>query len=233
MNPQLKAFESYLEQAQKSAVTREKYLRDVRAFLHFQGERPLERALLLAYKQKLLREDYAPRSINSMLSALQCYCRFQGKNDCRVKRLRLPGEEKREENELSRKELSRLLAGAKKKERLYLLLRVFSETGARFPELSRFTMEALESGSLTLEKGRKLPLSPRLRKELLAYAKKKEVQRGCIFLSRKGHPLNRSNIWHEMKDLSIETGVDPHKISARSLRAFYLREQAKKGENSN
>lgn len=62
-NEIMAAFLDYLKKQEKSRNTVEKYHRDVRHFLCFLGERPLEREAVLEYKETLLRE-YQPSSIN-------------------------------------------------------------------------------------------------------------------------------------------------------------------------
>lgn len=59
----IQAFRQYLIRDEKSAVTVEKYLRDVRAFQAFIGETPVEKELVIHYKNHLLEESYAVRSI--------------------------------------------------------------------------------------------------------------------------------------------------------------------------
>ena len=63
---QLDVFKDYLAEEEKSQLTQEKYLRDVRKFLSWLGERTLSKQEVLAFKTRLL-ESYAVASINSML----------------------------------------------------------------------------------------------------------------------------------------------------------------------
>lgn len=63
-------FHIWLVREEKSEVTVEKYLRDVRAFLGFAENRPLTKELVRAWKNHLLAEHYAAVSINSMLASL-------------------------------------------------------------------------------------------------------------------------------------------------------------------
>lgn len=46
----IQAFRQYLIRDEKSAVTVEKYLRDIRAFQAFIGETPVEKELVIHYK---------------------------------------------------------------------------------------------------------------------------------------------------------------------------------------
>ena len=80
-------FRNYLIEAEKSELTVEKYLRDVRRFLEWIGERELGKCNVLAFKAELT-EKYAIASVNSMLSSVNCYLVFIGRNDCQVKTIR-------------------------------------------------------------------------------------------------------------------------------------------------
>ena len=80
-------FKNYLISAEKSENTVEKYIRDLRHFAAFlKGE--VTREKVLAYKKELC-EDYAPASVNSMLSSLNAFFDFAGRIDLKVKTLKI------------------------------------------------------------------------------------------------------------------------------------------------
>ena len=68
----IKRFEGYLTQEEKSAATIEKYWRDIEAFYQWIKEQPIDKALVLAYKT-FLTERYAVASVNSILSSLNSF----------------------------------------------------------------------------------------------------------------------------------------------------------------
>ena len=80
----LRMYQNHLEEEEKSELTIEKYLRDVRAFLRWAGGRPLDKPLVKAYKEEL-KKAYAIASINSMLASVNSYLLYIGRGDCRVK----------------------------------------------------------------------------------------------------------------------------------------------------
>ena len=59
-------FEVYLKTEEKSRNTIEKYLRDVRAFAAYAGGAEVTKERVIAYKNKLLADRYAARSVNSL-----------------------------------------------------------------------------------------------------------------------------------------------------------------------
>lgn len=82
-------FSAYLKSEEKSENTIGKYLRDVQAFAAYLGGAAVTKEAVIAYKNKLLSENYAVRSINSMLASLNSLFSFLGWTDCRVKSIKL------------------------------------------------------------------------------------------------------------------------------------------------
>lgn len=80
MKYDLEHYGQYLTECEKSKNTIEKYLRDVRNFLIFSGERELSKEIILEYK-KLLVEKYRTSSVNSMLIAVNGYLSWIGRDD--------------------------------------------------------------------------------------------------------------------------------------------------------
>ena len=135
---QIAAFAVYLESEEKSKNTCEKYIRDVRAFASYMNGTNVAKEAVIAYKNKLLSENYAARSINSMLASLNSLFSFLSWADCRVKSIKLQRQIYcPEEKEMTKAEYLRLLNTAKWKgnERLSLLIQTICGTGIRVSEL--------------------------------------------------------------------------------------------------
>ena len=223
----LSAFEQYLYREERARATVEKYLRDATSFELFAAEKEWTKDLTLSWKQSLIENGFAVRSINSMLASLNAYLRFLGREDCRVKYLRVQREVYRSaEEELTKEEYQRLLNAAESKPRLHLLLQTVCATGIRVSELRYFTVEAVRHGEVTVRcksKTRTILLPGKLRKKLLSWAKKQEIRDGVIFRTREGNPLDRSNIWSEMKGLCAAAGVAKQKVFPHNLRKLFAR----------
>ena len=220
-------FREFLYREERSMATVEKYLRDVRAFFTYIGEQAVTKELTVAYKKSLETKNYAIRSINSMLASLNCFLNFMGWVDCKVKHMK---QQKQtycsEEEELSKEEYLRLLAAAKGKEQLNLVMQTICGTGIRVSELNYFTVEAVKQGEVSVRcknKTRTILLPSKLKKLLLCYAKKKGIATGTIFVTRSGNPLNRSYIWAQMKKLCESAGVKPSKVFPHNLRKLFAR----------
>lgn len=223
----IQEFWNYLKQEEKSEATIQKYLRDVRLFRAYAQDQPITKALVIGWKKSLEEGGYAVRSINSMLASLNSLLEFLDCRDCKVKALRqqqpvyCP-----EEKELSRGEYLRLLEASARKPQLHLVMQTICGTGIRVSELRHFTVEAVTRGEVRVNckgKTRTILLPGKLKKLLLAYARKEKIRTGVIFVSRSGKPLNRSAIWAGMKGLCRAAGVHPGKVFPHNLRKLFAR----------
>lgn len=219
-------FEIYLVQEEKSPFTIAKYLHDVRDFALYAGAVSITKDLVLAYKKELIQK-YTPRSVNSKLASLGSLFTFLGWPDCKVKCLKIQRQTfLAEEKELSKAEYFRLVSAAKSNPRLRLILETICGTGIRVSELRYFTVEAVRHDTVTVScksKTRKIFVPGKLRKLLLRYAKEHGITSGVIFCTRSGKPVNRSNIWAEMKRLCASAGVNPKKVFPHNLRKLFAR----------
>ncbi len=219
-------FRRSLIEAEKSAATVKKYLRDMETFFAFADGRTVTKKLVIEYKAHL-RERYKPASVNSMLAALNCFFREMNWLDCRVKALKVQQQAFRpKERELTKAEYLRLLraAEAQGNARLCLLMQAICATGIRVSELQFITVDALQCGRATVSlkgKSRIVLIPAALCRELMRYAKENRIRDGSIFVSKNGKPLDRSNILHEMKDLCEPAGVDRHKVFPHNLRHLF------------
>ena len=139
-----------------------------------------------------------------------------------AKNIRLQKRSYRSEyNELTKEEYFRLLNAAASDLRLQLMMQTICSTGIRVSELNYFTVEAAEAGEVTIAckgKMRTILIPNRLREKLLAYSELHGISSGAIFLTRKGNPVNRSNIWSGMKSLCAAADVlSSVKCAARIL----------------
>lgn len=223
-NKQIRNYESYLRQEEKSNATCEKYLRDVRCFMAFAGEQAVTKELVVAWKKALVEHGYAVRSVNSMLASVNG---FLGLQNCKVKSIRLQRQTYcAEDKELTKAEYLRLLAASRKNEQLNLVIQAICGTGIRVSELRYFTVEAVRAGEITVScksKTRNILVPGKLRKLLLNYARKRNITAGVIFRGKNGKPLDRSSIWRQMKQLCKAAGVKESKVFPHNLRKLFAR----------
>ena len=226
---QIAAFAVYLKSEEKSENTIEKYMRDVRAFCAYVGEAEMTKETVIAYKNKLLSENYAARSVNSVLASTNSLLSFLGWADLKVKSIKLQRQIYcPEEKELTKAEYIRLVNTAKQKgnERLNLLIQTICGTGIRVSELQYITVEAVKCNEAVVSlkgKTRSVFIVRELQKKLLRYAAEQKISSGAIFITRSGKPMSRTNIWREMKSLCVEAGVNPQKVFPHNLRHLFAR----------
>lgn len=229
----IELYKQYLINEEKSGATIEKYIHDVNAFYSWSKGRDIEKSVVIDYKQYLM-EIYTSTSVNSYISALNSFFRYIRRDDCKVKMLKIQKQMFINKNkELSRNEYERLLKVAKcnRNERLYYIIQTICSTGIRISELKFITVEAIRCGQANINcKGKhRLVFIPRqLCKKLSEYIKRNRIFKGSIFVSKNGNPLDRSNIWNEMKKLCKKANVLKEKVFPHNLRHPYVKLKLKK-----
>ena len=224
----IRQYRLHLLKEERSELTIKKYLRDVIAFFDTCGSMLIERETVLRYKTQLAA-SYAPTSVNSMLAALNSFFAFCGYPNFRVKPLKIQRQLFASEGkELSEKEYKKLVMTAKRhgNHRLSLIMQTICTTGIRVSELQYITMEAARTGRAEVNckgKRRTILLRPELQQLLRRYAKEQGITEGCLFLSRRGNPLDRHKVWAEMKALCQTAGVDAVKVFPHNLRHLFAR----------
>lgn len=219
-------YEAWLQCEEKSCGTIEKYLRDVRAFSSWLGNRELSKQMAMEWKEYLVSEKYAPSTINSMLASLNSFCAFADLK-IRIRYLKIQRNLFREESkELTPSEYKLLVetAGKNGNERLALLMETICASGIRVSEVKYITVEAAKNGSATISskgKVRNIFLPGKLCRKLLKYAKKQKNTSGEIFLTGRGTSLSRRQIWAEMKRLCRLCGVKESKVFPHNLRHLF------------
>lgn len=220
-------FRNYLLEEERSAATIEKYGRDVLAFLSWLSDREeISKEVVVGYKQAIIGK-YKTTSANSMLVSVNRFLDFIGKKDCQVKLFKIQRNPfRKKDKELTKEEYNRLIlvAKAKSSSRLFLMIQAICSTGIRVSEHRFITREALERGRITIYnkgKERVVFLPKKLKKCLLQYCRQNGIYSGPVFVTKNGTPVNRCNVWAEMKALCKEAGVSPEKVFPHNLRHLF------------
>ena len=220
-------FRNYLLEEERSAATVEKYGRDVLAFLSWLSDREeISKEVVVGYKQAIIGK-YKTTSANSMLVSVNRFLDFIGKKDCQVKLFKIQRNPfRKKDKELTKEEYNRLILAAKAKSssRLFLMIQAICSTGIRVSEHRFITREALERGRITIYnkgKERVVFLPKKLKKCLPQYCRQNGIYSGPVFVTKNGTPVNRCNVWAEMKALCKEAGVSPEKVFPHNLRHLF------------
>ncbi|WP_306530532.1 tyrosine-type recombinase/integrase [Anaerotignum lactatifermentans] len=218
----------YLKEQEKSTGTLEKYKRELYELLTFLSGKNESKEELISWKAKL-EQKYCPAGVNGRLVAANGFFSFFGRYDLHMKLLRIQKEIfAKEEKELTKAEYARLVHAAEKKgnQRLSLVIQTICATGIRVSELQYITMDSLKKGRAEVNckgKRRVIFLPGELQRKLKHYVKEKGITAGVIFRTRTGRPLNRCNIWSDMKKLCKDAQVNPQKVFPHNLRHLFAR----------
>ena len=221
-------YKEYLIEEEKSEVTVEKYVRDVKTFYVWTEGRELTKSLVLEYKARLV-EEYSPATVNSVIAALNGFFAYNEWYGLRVKSLKLQRQLFcQSEKELTKREYERLLKAASEEhnERLNLIMQTICSSGIRVSELRYVTVSAVKQGQAQVKlkgKIRIVMFTKELCKMLKRYIAKQGITEGCVFVTRTGKPVDRHSVWKAMKGLCESAGVAPEKVFPHNLRHLFAR----------
>lgn len=226
----IELYKKMLIMAEKETQTIAKYIRDIKKLMIYANGEPMSKEMLLKYKEYLEKcGKYKMSSINSYLAAANNFCELMGWTDIRVKMIKVQKETFiPEDREITMREYEKLVKTAYKKgdTRLALIIETLGSTGIRISELKHITVESLKYGMADIyNKGkvRRILYPSELLKILRKYVKDNHIQRGSIFITSNGNPVNRSNVWRMMKKLCQLAGVKTEKVYPHNMRHLFAR----------
>lgn len=223
----IRLYEKYLISEERSRGTVSKYMRDVKKFADWLNGVRVTKERAIEWKKYLYENGYAPITINSMLASVNGLFQFAGWNECRIKFFKIQRKMFRDMNkDLKRQEYERLVASAKRKgkDQIALLMETICATGIRVSEVSYITVEAVYKGKAEIVlkgKIRVIMFPGKLRKKLSRFIRARKIKSGNIFLTGRGKPISRGQIWKEMKQLCPMANVEPSKVFPHNLRHLF------------
>ncbi len=185
--------------------------------------------IVIEYKQTLIAGGYAVSSINSMLAAVNSLFDYLSWIECKVKAIKTQRQIYCPENkELSKAEYLRLVDAAERNnnQRLNMILQTICGTGIRISELQFITVESVKNSTVEVTckgKNRVIFIVKQLKKKLLRYAAERHIKAGAIFITKSGKPINRTNVWREMKALCKQANVNSDKVFPHNLRHLFAK----------
>lgn len=225
---QIKTFQEYLVREERAESTVAKYSHDLKLFIEFLDGREVTKEQVIKFKGWLVQK-YHIGSVNSMIAAVNSFLDFSGLGECRVKLIKVQRQLFCEEQkELRKSEYYRLVKTAQDHGniRLAIIMQTLCSLGLRVSELQFVTTESVKEGKLQIfnkGKNRSVIVSGRLREQLLLYIEQQQISCGAVFVTRTGRPMDRSNIWREMKHLYEEAEVTEQKVFPHNLRHLFAR----------
>lgn len=223
----IEEYEAWLIDEERSKATIQKYIRDLKGFYDFlPKDKELTKKNVVEYKTHLI-DNYKWTSANSMIASINGFLKYLGAGNLTVKMLKIQKKAFTESTrQLTKKEYEKLLNAAKKRKnpRLYLLMQTICVTGIRVSEHKYITVESLkERQAIINNKGkiRYVYMPEKLTDVLLEYCRERGIKKGTVFVTKGGKPLDRSNIWKDMKRLCDEARVDSRKVFPHNLRHLF------------
>lgn len=185
---------------------------------------------MIEYKEMLQSSKrYKLSSINSFLAAANNFFEYMGWYELKVKVFCIQkGSFLLECKNLTKQEYERLVRTAEQKGqgRLSLILETICATGIRISELPEITVSSVKKGTAEIfckGKARQILIPGKLKKKLMYYISKKKLKSGPVFQTSNGNPVDRSNIWKEMKALCQMAGVKEEKVFPHNLRHLFAK----------
>lgn len=228
MEEMVKQYLLFLQQEEKCESTQKQYERVLKKFISFVGDRKLTKLIVIDFKNQM-NEKYRVNSVNAMISAVNGFLKYIGRKDITVNAFKVQRQMFVSENKLITKEdYMKLVKAARMKgnKRLVALLETLGATGIRVSELKYITVEAAKIGKSVIQlkgKTREILIPQALRKVLLKYARKMNIESGQIFVTRNGKPLDRSNVWKMLKAVGRAAKVMQSKVFPHSFRHLFAR----------
>lgn len=192
-----------------------------RLYRYLPEEKRIGQGTIAAWRDDLLKMGYAQRTVNCCVSAANSLLDYCGRRELQVTDLSLPRLDI--QPELTRNEYLRLLQAAKlhKKERTYLLVKVFALLGLTIQEIDCVTAEAVQEGWIAVSPKQRQRIPPVLQKELMTYAVRNGIRSGPVFITRNGTLIRRSAVTAAVQGLAQDARVEPAKCNPRCLRKLF------------
>lgn len=227
-NESINQFADWLRSEDRSEGTVENYERNIKRLMVWLGGREVTKESITEWKNCLLAGGYNPVTVNSMLGAVNTYCRFAGL-DIVMRYLKIQRRLYRDDSRnLTQNEYEKLIETALEcgNEKMALIMETIASTGIRVSELKYITVEAARQRRTQISLKRKIRdimLPGKLCKKLLKYAKINKIASGEIFITRGGSGISRKQIWASMKAICRKAGIAETKVFPHNLRHLFAR----------
>lgn len=213
-------FKKHLMNLERAPSTIESYTAAVKAFYGRYEE--LTKENMIDFKQWQMGL-YKPKTAALRCVAMNVYCDFVGRADCKVKGIKLP-KRTSVENVITLQEyryfLERLAEDQKWK--VYYMVKFLAATGCRASELTKLEKSCLESGEFTLwTKGkiRRILIPKNLIKESKAYFE--TVDSVYLFPNKYGGQISTGGIGCQIKKYGRKYGIREEVLHPHAFRHLF------------
>ena len=216
----MEAFINYLKSKEMSQNTISSYSYAVTQFLS--RYTTVNDESLLSHKDWLVSE-FATKTANNRIGALNCYLDHIGYDGMRLRGVRVQ-QKPFLDNVISQDEYETLRDGLLVDGDLYwhFVVRFLACTGARISELRRLTVESVRVGHLDLiskgEKLRRIYIPKSLQQDALLWFKQCSLGEGFVFVGPNGNPMSTRGLSLGLKRCAKRYGVNPDVVYPHSFR---------------
>ena len=213
-------FIDWLEKDEKSLNTIKLYTRSVKMFFDEHDE--LTKANMIAFKQHMI-DRYSPATASLRCIAVNRYCEYIGKPECKVKPIATQNIISAE-NIISFDDYKKLLSRLKqdKNDSGYWMVKYFAETGMRVSELVKVKAQDVSKGFVetqTKRKIRRIYFPETLLTESAEYRMSRRD--GFLFVGRYGKPLTQEAIRIRLQSYAKKYGIRKSVMHPHSFRHLY------------
>ena len=235
MEQKMNKYENFLREAELSESTISSYMRAVKDFNAFLGERNLEKQVVLEYKKYLQQKGNQSSTMNLYIIAINKFVRYCGEKQAVIKTVKCQSQ-KSLDNIINEDDYKKLLQYAVRagQDKYYLIMKTMAVTGIRVSELRYITKNALERGYTRVNnkgKIREIYLPESLTEQLTGYCRKEGICEGVIFRGNSKQPISRNAVWKMLRKLADKGGEDQKKVFPHSFRHFFALSYMKKFSN--
>lgn len=219
-------FLNYLRNKGRSDATIRKYFADLKTFYNFLPEgKQVVRDSLPNWRDSLVAKGFADRTVNSRIAACNSFMIYLKRKSWQISPISLTVQDT--SPAITRDEYCRLLKAAHQSDHewLYFLIKTFCCMGLSVSELHFLTVDALVAGQVsvrTKSRSKNIYIPKILQSEFISYAKRANINSGCLFKSPSGKPLTRTLIVKELQTLCDLADVPKTKGTPRALKELYF-----------
>lgn len=230
MKIKLKEFEEVLLDEERSSNTIDAYTRSVRIF--FERYEKVSKQNMLAFK-KWQMEKWKPKTANNRIAAMNKYCEFIGKPECKVRGVKIH-QNSVVENVISIEEYNKLLQELQEdgNEKGYWMIQYLAKTGARVSEFINLTKDALDKGYCemwTKGKIRRIYIPEELINESRDFFDNSDSK--LLFVNKNGKKYTAKGIASNIKRWAKKYGIRDEVAHPHAFRHLYAIEFLKRNSN--
>lgn len=227
---QLEAFRDYLMEDEKSSNTIDNYM--YAANIYFSMFEDINKKNMIDFKKHMI-ENFSPKTAANRCIAMNKFCDFSGKPECKVKSIKIH-KSTTVENVITKEQCQRMLDGlrADGNDKGYWMIMFLSRTGARVSELVQMDKKCLNKGVLELwTKGkiRKILIPDRLIQESREYFS--TVEGDLLFPSKYGGKMTTRGVAECINRWAKKYGIPKEVAHPHSFRHLFAVEFLKNNNN--